>query len=127
MKKHPSPSPLESRILAILWNHPHATVREVLTELNDDKKRAYTTVLTLLQGMERKGLVRRRRKGQTDQWSAIVGQDAVVRPMMKNLLKRILGGRRGLALQYLLEDEELTDRELDELQAMIDAARRKDA
>ncbi len=125
MKKQPPPTPLESRILAILWKSPDSTVRDVSAALNDDKQRAYTTVLTVLQGMERKGLVGRHREGQTDQWSAKVGEASVARPMLKDLVQRILGGRRGLALQYLLEDETLSEKELDELQAMIDAARKR--
>ncbi|MDA3874012.1 MAG: BlaI/MecI/CopY family transcriptional regulator, partial [Kiritimatiellae bacterium] len=60
----------------------------------------------------RKGLVSRHREGLTDQWSAKVGEDAVARPMLKDLVQRILGGRRGLALQYLLEDETLSEKEL---------------
>ena len=35
--------------------------------------------------------------------------------MLKDLVQRILGGRRGLALHYLLEDETLSEKELDEL------------
>lgn len=125
MAVHSPPTPLESRILAILWKQPDATVRDVGTALNDDKKRAYTTVLTVLQGMERKGLVGRHREGLTDHWSAKVGEDAVARPMLKDLIQRIFGGRRKLALHYLLEDENLSEQEWDELQAMIDAARKR--
>jgi len=110
--------------LGILWENQGATVREVNAGLKD-KKRAYTTVLTTLQLMERKGLVSRKREGLTDHWSARVRADSVARPMLKDLVKRMLGGRRGLALQYLLEDETLSEKELDELQGMIDAARKR--
>jgi len=124
MKRSNQPTPLESRILGILWENQGATVREVNAGLKD-KKRAYTTVLTTLQLMERKGLVSRKREGLTDHWSARVRADSVARPMLKDLVKRMLGGRRGLALQYLLEDETLSEKELDELQGMIDAARKR--
>jgi len=116
---------LESRILAILWRQPGATVREVNAALDDGKTRAYTTVMTTLQVMERKGLVTRERVGQTDHWTALVEAGAVARPMLKDLVHRLLGGKRGLALQYLLEDERISQEELDELQAMIDQARRR--
>lgn len=125
MKDRKKPTPLESKILSVLWKHPSATVREVNSALDDRKQRAYTTVLTSLQVMERKGLVSRERVGQTDHWTAAVEEAAVARPMLKELVKRMLGDRRGLALQYLLEDEAVSEEELDELQSMIDAARKR--
>ena len=125
MKKTTKPTPLESKILAVLWKNPASNVREVNAALDDGKTRAYTTVLTSLQVMERKGLVSRKREGLTDLWKARVKTDAVARPMLKDLVKRMLGGKRGLALQYLLEDEAVSNEELDELQSMIDAARKR--
>ncbi|MBT65295.1 MAG: CopY family transcriptional regulator [Puniceicoccaceae bacterium] len=125
MKKTIKPTPLESKILSVLWKHPSSNVREVNAALDDGKERAYTTVLTSLQLMERKGLVSRKREGVTDWWRARVKADAVARPMLTDLVKRMLGGKRGLALQYLLEEEPVSGEELDELQSMIDAARKR--
>jgi predicted transcriptional regulator len=125
MKKTCQPTPLESRILSVLWKQPSSNVREVNAALDDGKQRAYTTVLTLLQVMERKGLVSRKREGLTDHWTAKVKEGAVARPMLTDLVKRMLGGKRGLALQYLLEDAPVSEQELDELQSMIDAARER--
>lgn len=125
MKQQNKPTPLESKILSVLWQKPSSTVREINARLDDGKQRAYTTILTSLQIMERRGFVSRKREGVTDHWTAIVKEGAVARPMLRDLVQRILGGRRQLALQYLLEDEELSDVELDELQGMIDVARKR--
>ena len=45
--------------------------------------------------------------------------------MLKDLVKRMLGGRRGLALQYLLEDETLSEKGVGRTSGMIDAARKR--
>lgn len=53
-----------------LWRVDEATVRTVLNELNalNDKQRAYTTVMTIMGRLEKKGLLKRRRDGKTDRY-----------------------------------------------------------
>ena len=72
MAKRPRPSEMELQILAVLWEHGPSTVRAIRQLLPDGKNRAYTTVLTLVQIMEKKGLV-----GHTSQ-----GQAHVYRPLV---------------------------------------------
>ena len=57
------PSDLELQVLSVLWDHGPRTVREILERIPDGKERAYTTVLTILQGMSRKGLVTHTQEG----------------------------------------------------------------
>ncbi|MDA3872625.1 MAG: BlaI/MecI/CopY family transcriptional regulator [Kiritimatiellae bacterium] len=118
-----TPSPLESRILAILWENPDLTVREVKNKLNDGKTRAYTTVLATMQGMDKKGLVTRNRIGLTDHWSAAVSEESVARPMLTELVGRVLNGRRKLALQYLFEEKAPSSEEIAEMQRLINQAK----
>ena len=51
-----------------LWQRGEATVRVVMEGVNrsDDRPRAYTTVMTTMARLERKGLLRRRREGNAD-------------------------------------------------------------
>ncbi len=51
-----------------VWRRGEASVREVMRTLNDgaDKERAYTTYMTIMTRLERKGLLDRRRQGKTD-------------------------------------------------------------
>ncbi|UUY03043.1 BlaI/MecI/CopY family transcriptional regulator [Svornostia abyssi] len=52
----------------IVWREGRSTVREVLGILNatEDRVRAYTTVLTIMQRLDDKGLLERERDGRTD-------------------------------------------------------------
>ena len=59
------PSRLELQVLSVLWERGRATVREVQEALPDGKTRAYTTVLTVLQVMEKKGLLTHISQGNT--------------------------------------------------------------
>ena len=52
------PSNLELQALSVLWHDGPSTVSAVLETLPDGKDRAYTTVLSVLQSLERKKLVK---------------------------------------------------------------------
>lgn len=54
--------------MELMWELGEVNVRTVLDELNrrSDKQRKYTTVMTIMVRLDRKGLLRRRREGRTD-------------------------------------------------------------
>ena len=56
--------PLQQAVLDYVWENPGSTVRECLESINGkaDKPYAYTTILTVLDVLHRKGLVNRRRR-----------------------------------------------------------------
>ena len=61
---HVTPTERELQALKVLWQAGEATVREICDAINaQGESLAYTTVLSLLQVMEQKGLVERRAHG----------------------------------------------------------------
>jgi predicted transcriptional regulator len=59
---------LETKVMDKLWDLDEATVRDVLRAVNADadKELAYTTILTILQRLDTKDVVVRRRDGRSD-------------------------------------------------------------
>jgi BlaI family penicillinase repressor len=112
------PSDLELQVLTVLWDRGPSSVREVLEEMPDGKQRAYTTVLSVMQVMEKKGLVGHRREGQSYVYQAEVTRQQVLSPLMGDLLRNVFGGKASAALQFLLADAD--DDELREIRRLID-------
>ncbi len=54
--------------MELMWELGECNVRSVLDELNQrsDKERKYTTVMTTMARLDKKGLLVRRREGKTD-------------------------------------------------------------
>jgi predicted transcriptional regulator len=77
-KKVPPPlHELESEVMEEMWRRETGTVREVMEQLNRGrKKRAYTTIMTIMARLYRKGLLTRRRNGKTDVYTAAMTRDA---------------------------------------------------
>ncbi len=61
-----------------IWgHHGPVTVRAVRDALNRGRTdRAYTTIMTIMARLDRKGLLRRERQGITDHYVAVMGRDA---------------------------------------------------
>lgn len=55
--KHKQISELEQEVMSIVWELEKCSVREVLEKINKEKRLAYTTVATVLQRLQDKGLV----------------------------------------------------------------------
>ena len=59
---------LESEVMEELWNSGERSVRTLMEALNGraGKQRAYTTYMTIMARLNKKGLLERRREGKTD-------------------------------------------------------------
>jgi predicted transcriptional regulator len=68
---------LESEVMEQLWAGGEASVREVMDALNGRArpKRAYTTYMTIMARLHKKGVLDRRREGKTDFYSPRLGRD----------------------------------------------------
>jgi len=119
------PSDLELQILGVLWEVGPSSVRDVLERMPDGKARAYTTILSCLQVMEKKGLVTHRREGQGYLYRAAVQKQRVLGSVVRDLLQNVFGGRPSAALQYFIAEGDCTPDELARLQQLIDEKKGK--
>lgn len=69
---------LERAVMEQVWDTGESTVRDVLLALNAaaDRDRAYTTVMTIMRKLDRKGMLTRRREGKTDFYMAVIDREA---------------------------------------------------
>ncbi|MFJ5922259.1 BlaI/MecI/CopY family transcriptional regulator [Kitasatospora sp. NPDC092948] len=65
------------------WNRP-VTVREVLQDLRSEREIAYTTVMTVLDKLYRKGWVRRERAGRAYRYEPVSSREAYTAALMND-------------------------------------------
>lgn len=63
------------------WNRP-VTVREVLLDLREEREIAYTTVMTVLDKLHRKGWLRRERAGRAYRYEPVSSREAYTAALM---------------------------------------------
>lgn len=106
-------------MLALLWERGPMTARQVLEAMPDGKQRAYTSVLSVLQAMERKGFVNHTSEGVTNVYAAQVTQEQALRPMLRDLVRNLFGGSPATAMQQLLDNVDVSDDELDAIESLL--------
>ncbi|MGI9458081.1 MAG: BlaI/MecI/CopY family transcriptional regulator [Aeoliella sp.] len=119
-----SPTDRELEALKVLWDRGEATVREVCDAVPTDEPLAYTTVLSLLQVMEQKGLVSHRQEGKAYVYLPLVERAGTFRSLAGGFLDRVFDGAVDEYLVHALEGKKLSTAELDGLEAMIAQARK---
>jgi len=67
----------EAELMQVLWDHGPSTVAEVQAQLKDEL--AYTTVLTMLQKLEKKGYVRHEEVGREHGFEAAIDREMAQR------------------------------------------------
>lgn len=78
---------LESAIMDVLWSSGEsATVRRVLEELRGTRVIAYTTVMTVMDNLHRKGWLQRERDGRAYRYRPVSSRDHYVAELMRDAL-----------------------------------------
>lgn len=111
MARRSHPSNLELQALSVLWHKGPSTVAAIQETLPDGKDRAYTTVLTVMQNLERKNLVKRSLVGRAHVYEAAYSQEVIVQRATHDFLTNAFGGRLGEALLAILSAGSLTPEE----------------
>lgn len=121
-KKKPQPSDLELQVLGVLWSRGATTVREILESLPDGKRRAYTSVLSVVQVMEKKGLVKRQRErdGLAHVFRAAVSRSQIMGPLLEGMIRKLFGGSPAAAVQQLLTETRPSANEIQEVRRFLD-------
>lgn len=115
---------LQYAIMRILWTEREATVAQVHKALEEERGLAPTTIATMLQKMEKKGVVSYRREGRRFVYRPVVSEGEVRTSMVQELTRRLFDGDAAALVSHLLSENEIDAAELAELQESI--AQRQD-
>lgn len=126
--KNEQPTPAELELLKIVWERGPCTVRDVLDDLQDrGDGRAYTSVMSLMNVMAEKRLLRRKAHGRAFVYSARATQESTLGGLVGDLCRRAFEGSAKTLVTHLLQESELTVAELEEIHRLIEQHRRVDS
>src|SRR5213593_260505 len=110
---------LERDVMAIAWSAPEISVRDACARLQSSV--AYTTVMTTMDRLFKKGLLTRRKVGRAFVYSATVTKDELEEAVASELVHSLLERDRGEALPIL---SSLVDAVSDRDRALLDQLER---
>ncbi|HEV3166720.1 MAG TPA: BlaI/MecI/CopY family transcriptional regulator [Isosphaeraceae bacterium] len=106
-------------VLKILWEHGPATVRELIERLPSRDRLPYTTVLGLLQTMEKAGLLVHAKENQTHRYRPTLSQGEATRHLLADFLGRFFRGSAAELVLGLVDAEQLSPDDLREIEAKL--------
>jgi len=120
-KKSPHLTEAELRLMDVIWDMGSATVAGVADSLPKDLGLAYNTVLTTLRILEEKGYLAHTKKDDARAfvYQAVVGREEAGRNAVRYLVTRFFRNSPELLVLNLLEDEQLSGRELARIRRMV--------
>jgi predicted transcriptional regulator len=106
----------------VLWERGESTVGDVVEALPKDSRLAYSSVLTTLRILERKGYVRHEKRGRAFLYSPITGREDAQRTAVRYVMSRFFENSPEMLVLNVLESEDLSPAELKRLRRMIEDA-----
>jgi BlaI family penicillinase repressor len=118
------PTDRELTVLKILWRQRSATVREICDALEEEGvELAYTTVLTFMQIMEKKGLVGHKRVGKAYAYFPKLQRDRTFQKLAGRFLDKVFDGAMDEYLLHALQSRQLSFEALERLEKVFAAAK----
>ena len=102
-------------IMNALWQDHPATARQLADRLPESTSWAYTTIKTLLARLTEKGAVAERKQGHTSLYEPLLSRSKARRHALVNLANQAFDGAFGSLLHFLIDQQDLSPRQRDEL------------
>lgn len=112
--------PQELEIMKLVWERECSSVRDIYEALRARRKVAYTTVMTMMNILEKKGYLRRRYENRAYLYSPARPRQQVIRAMVRDFVDRVFNGSVEPLVVHLIKDKKLSERELREIARMIE-------
>ena len=108
----------------VLWKLSSGTVSEVQEGISDDL--AYTTVLTILRTLERKGHVGHRIEGRAHRYLPLLAREDAQESAIRRITRKLFSDSPELLMVQLLSERGLTEEQLRRLRDLVDERLREE-
>lgn len=113
----------EWKIMNRLWER-ESTITELKNELNQETGWDKHIIITMLSRMEKKGAVAHRDGGRAKIFYPLVSREEVSMQETRGFLQKVYRGSLGMMVNAMVEDQALSEEEIQELYGILDQARK---
>lgn len=105
--------------MKVVWRLETATVRQVYEALLEERKIAYTTVMTMMKILEKKKYLVKSEDDRAFVYRAAASQRRVIGSMVTEFVDRVFNGAAKPLLLQLVEDRRLTAKDMAEIKKLL--------
>ena len=113
-------SEFELDVMAHFWSDRELSAPELFERIGNERGVAYSTVKTIVDRLEEKGAIERvANRGRTIFYAATIKRERVRKPLVRTFLRRLFGNDLRPLFAQLLQDEKLSEEELEYLRRLV--------
>lgn len=111
----------EMEVLHHVWNVGEASVADIRGRILEDRKVAYTTIMTVMKNLADKGYLKYRKEGISYIYSAAIDPSNVQFNLVDRLVDKVFHGSPRDLVQALVKNEKLSEKDRDEIKKLIES------
>ncbi|SYX84156.1 BlaI/MecI/CopY family transcriptional regulator [Paenibacillus alvei] len=120
MSNLPHITEAESEVMKLLWQKEPLTSIEIISQLKDQMDWSDQTIKTFLNRLHKKKAIRFDKSGRNYLYYPLVTYDEYLKAANRSFLDRVYNGALGMLFTKFLEEEKLSDSQIDELQQLLE-------
>ncbi|MBP3193330.1 BlaI/MecI/CopY family transcriptional regulator [Natronogracilivirga saccharolytica] len=109
----------EMEILHHVWKLEKATVAQVQERILEDRKVAYTTIMTIMKNLSDKGLLDKELQGNTYVYRPAQPAGEVQQNLVRQFVDKVFKGSPAALVQSLVKAEKLSPEDREEIERLI--------
>lgn len=111
---------LEAKIMKRLWETQPCSIMCVKKSLDAEREYSYNTIMTVLNRLAEKGIIRKKKKGNTTWYAPVQGQDEFLKSTAAAMLAMVFGRKAAIPPAAFADAlEHLPERDLKELKKLL--------
>jgi len=114
----------EEPVMQIMWRLKRAFVKDVIEELGEEPRTPYNTVSSIVRTLEKKGYLNYKAYGKTYEYFPAISKEDYTKNAFQKMFSGYFEGSPARLLSFMVKQEELSDKDISELKAIIDKERR---
>ena len=115
----------EWKLMNCLWEKD-ATIMELTKEIGEEQDWTKSTIITMLNRLEKKGAVIYREEGRAKRYYPVIDRDLVAVHETEGFLDKVYQGSVALMLNAMAGNRKLKKKDIRELRAMLDQWEQED-
>jgi BlaI family penicillinase repressor len=115
----------EWKVMKIVWKKSPISGSEIVEELETDTDWNPKTIHTLIRRLVAKGAITAKKEKTFYSYYAAVSEDECVKEETKTFLEKCFNGSFNMLLSNFIKDEKLSEEDIEELQALLEAKKRR--
>lgn len=100
---------LESQVMELVWNGVSVAVRDVYSHLKRKRKIAYTTIMTIMDRLYEKRILKRKKVGKTYVYSAVQDKEKFFKAASQRVINDLMSNYGEVAIAQFINTLDAVD------------------